>query len=80
MFGADDPNENLANLAVDGMLTLGDGVTAFARSMTVGGARARGRRTYGSSSSAARITDNAHFGGAGTAMSIFKDGFILCIE
>lgn len=75
VFGEDDANTNHAALDLDGRLTLGDGVAARVKSMTIGGASTCG--TYGSSSSAARHRDDAHFGGAGTVSTFSLPGMMI---
>ena len=80
VFGADDLSANHAALAVGGRLTLGEGVDAYVKSMSIGGARVYGRKTHGSSSSGARCQDDVHFGGTGTVMPIVKAGFLLYVE
>ena len=80
VFGADDLSANNAALAVGGKLTLGEGVAAYVKSMSIGGTQAYGRKTHGSSSSDARYQDDVHFGGTGTVMPIVKAGFLLSVE
>lgn len=75
VFGEDDADLNHAALDLDGRLTLGDGVAARVKSMTIGGASVSG--TYGSSSSAARHRDDAHFGGAGTVSTFSLPGMMI---
>ena len=79
VFGTDDPS-NFAVLSLDGKLTLGDGVAACVKYMTIGGTNAHGRRTYGSSESNARATDDVHFGGSGTVMSVVRSGAMLIFK
>ena len=59
VFGTDDLSANHAALAVGGRLTRGEGVDAYVKSMSIGGARVYGRKTHGSSSSGARCQDEA---------------------
>ena len=80
VFGADDLSANHSALAVGGKLTLGEGVAACVKSMSIGGTRVYGRKTHGSSSSGAMCQDDEHFGGTGTAMPIVKAGFMLYVE
>ena len=80
VFGADDLSANHSALAVGGKLTLGEGVAACVKSMSIGGTRVYGRKTHGSSSSGAMCQDDEHFGGTGTVMPIVKAGFLLYVE
>ena len=75
VFGVDDAGANLAVLTLGGMLTLGDGIEARVKAMKIGGASAHG--TYGSSSSAVRHKDDAHFGGAGTVTTFSIPGMTI---
>lgn len=80
VFGPLAEGESVCTIALSGKLTLGDGVAAAAKGLFVDGQPIRHGTTYGSSASAAKRTDDAHFGGTGTIVSWTHGGTLLIIR
>ena len=80
VFGAADAEANTCSIALAGKLTLGDGIAASVKALTVNGQPVRYGKTYGSSDSAAVRKDDAHFGGAGTIVSRTHGGILLIVR
>lgn len=80
VFGAADAEANTCSIALAGKLTLGDGIAASVKALTVNGHTVRYGKTYGSSDSAAVRKDDAHFGGAGTIVSRTHGGILLIVR
>lgn len=80
VFGPLSEGESVCTIALSGKLTLGDGVAAAAKGLFIDGQPIRHGTTYGSSASAAKRTDDAHFGGTGTVVSWTHGGTLLIIR
>lgn len=80
VFGPFVEGENVCKIALSGKLTLGDGIAAAAKALFVDGQPIRYGMTYGSSASAAKRADDAHFGGTGTIVSWTHGGTLLIIR
>ena len=80
VFGVAEAEANICTIALAGKLTLGDGIAASVKALTINGQPIRYGKTYGSSASAAARKDDVHFGGTGMIVSYTHGGILLIIR